>query len=312
MEKGKKNTKLIKGLFKNELKREELEALTEIDIVKQRMEEQWEECAEKIDSTIGEQIWTNILKKYKTGGQRRFLFQVRRPLIAACISLFLIISGYFVLQGTRILEKPEFLEVVAKNNMLYILPDSSKVWMRPQSSIRFAKDFTKDRNVWLKGSSLFEVRKQSGSKFHVYIDKAFIEVKGTRFLVEKQEDGKDEITLFNGSVMFKVESTGEQVEMQPLQQVLYDSSDSEIQMRNIENIEWQDGKFKFNAMPLNQLLHVISQIYNVQIVFEGKGDNPSFSGTIRQDESLRHVIDKICFIMNLHEARDGDRIIITN
>lgn len=312
MKERQKNTKLIKSLFKNELRMEDLEHLTEIDIVKERMKEQWEEGTENIDPKIGEQIWANILKRYKIGRQRRLILRMRRPLIAACISLFLVISGYFVLKGTQALEKTEFMEVVAKNSMLYILPDSSKVWMRPQSSIRFAKNFVKDRNVWLKGSSLFEVRKRLGSKFHVYIDKAFIEVKGTRFLVEKQENGKNEITLFNGSITFKVEPTGKQVEMQPLQQVLYNSLNSEIQTRKIENIEWKDGKFKFNAMPLNQLLHVIGQIYNVQIVFEGRDINPSFSGTIRQDESLRNVIDKICFIMNLHETRDNDKIIISN
>lgn len=39
MKERQKNTKLIKSLFKNELRREDLEHLTEIDIVKERMKE---------------------------------------------------------------------------------------------------------------------------------------------------------------------------------------------------------------------------------------------------------------------------------
>ena len=48
MKERQKNTKLIKSLFKNELRREDLEHLTEIDIVKERMKEQWEEGTENI------------------------------------------------------------------------------------------------------------------------------------------------------------------------------------------------------------------------------------------------------------------------
>nr|WP_229127335.1 FecR family protein [Bacteroides congonensis] len=222
------------------------------------------------------------------------------------------IGGYFFYTGVSTLEKQEFVEVLAESDMLYVLPDSSKVWMHPQSSIRYTKNFTKDRKVWLEGSSLFEVQKHPGSKFQVYIEKAFIEVKGTKFLVEKIENGKNEITLFHGCIAFNAERTGEEILMKPLQQVVYDPADSKIQTQDIENIEWQQGKFKFNAMPLKQLLHIVNQIYNTHIVFEGKGENSPFSGTIRQDESLADVVDKICFIMNLHKKTDGDKIVISN
>ena len=81
----------------------------------------------------------------------------------------------------------ELVRIEAQQSMMYILPDSTKVWMKPGSSIQFAKDFNKDRKVWLSGNSLFEVYKHEGSTFQVHINKAFIEVKGTCFLV-KQDD----------------------------------------------------------------------------------------------------------------------------
>lgn len=312
MKKINKNHKLIKNLFQDKLKRHDVGALSEIDIVEQSMQEQWKENAERVDPEIGERIWARIQKKYKMSTGKRYLFQIRQPLIAACITLALIIGGYFFYTGISTLEKQEFVEVLAESDMLYVLPDSSKVWMHPESSIRYAKNFTKDRKVWLKGSSLFEVQKYPGSKFQVYIEKAFIEVKGTKFLIEKIEDGKNEITLFHGCIAFNAEHTGEEIIMKPLQQIIYDPSDSKIQTRNIENIEWQYGKFKFNAMPLKQLLHIVNQIYNTHIIFAGKEESSPFSGTIRQDESLEDVVDKICFIMNLHKKTDNDSIIISN
>lgn len=312
MENLNKKHRLIKDLFKDNLKREDLGALSEIDCVEQRMEAQWKENTEKLDSAVGEQIWARILKEYKMSARKRHLLRFRQPLIAASITLLLIVGGYFFYKSVSYPENEEFIEVLAKDDLLYVLPDSSKVWMRPESSIRFAKNFMEQRKVWLKGSSLFNVCQYQGNRFQVYIEKAFIEVKGTQFLIEKKEDGKDEITLFHGCVAFNVENTGEQIIMQPLQQILYDASSSRTQTRKIENIEWQHGKFKFNAMPLEQLLHIINQIYNTNIVFKGKDQHSPFSGTIRQDEPLGDVIDKICFIMNLHKEKEGDNIIICN
>lgn len=82
-------------------------------------------------------------------------------------------------EGSTPMDK--YIEITAQKSRMYLLPDSSKVWMQPGSSIRFAEDFKKHRNVWLKGNSLFEVHKNMGRKFRVYIDKAFIEVKELAF-----------------------------------------------------------------------------------------------------------------------------------
>ena len=100
------------------------------------------------------------------------------PLAAACVALAAVLGGWLFYVNSDFFVKEEFAEVVATRNMLYQLPDSSEVWMYPNSSIRFAKNFNKDRRVWLEGSSMFHVRKQHGNTFKVYIDKAFIEVKG--------------------------------------------------------------------------------------------------------------------------------------
>ena len=73
----------------------------------------------------------------------------------------------------------EYTEVVSSNSRLYILPDSSKVWMQAGSRLRFSQDFMSNREVWLEGVSTFEVTKRKGHNFKVYIDQAFVEVKGT-------------------------------------------------------------------------------------------------------------------------------------
>ena len=190
--------------------------------------------------------------------------------------------------------------------------EAMKRYIREVFIPEYAKNFNKDRRVWLEGSSMFHVRKQHGNTFKVYIDKAFIEVKGTRFLVDKKEAGNNEITLFNGCVEFNVEATGKQIVMKPMEKIFYNSVNAEIGIRKIENIEWQDGKFKFDAMPLNRLISIINQMYHANIVYEGKDETSPFSGTIRQEEALDDIILKICFLMNLKEERVGNTIIIRN
>ena len=100
---------------------------------------------------------------------------------AASVAILLLIGGLWMILGDNKAEMNELVRIEAQQSMMYILPDSTKVWMKPGSSIQFAKDFNKDRKVWLSGNSLFEVYKHEGSTFQVYIDKAFIEVKGTCF-----------------------------------------------------------------------------------------------------------------------------------
>ena len=273
-------SELIRKLFSDRLKKDELKDLSEIDMIERKMKVQWEEQnpiaenSERVDPEIGDYIWAKIVKEYKVRSKRKSIRQFYYPLAAACVALAAVLGGWLFYVNSDFFVKEEFAEVVATRNMLYQLPDSSEVWMYPNSSIRLARN-----------------------TFKVYIDKAFIEVKGTRFLVDKKEAGNNEITLFNGCVEFNVEATGKQIVMKPMEKIFYNSVNAEIGIRKIENIEWQDGKFKFDAMPLNRLISIINQMYHANIVYEGKDETSPFSGTIRQEEALDDIILKICFII---------------
>ena len=113
------------------------------------------------------------------------------------------------------------IKIIAEKNQLYVLPDSTKVWM--------------------EGNSLFEVRKHQGNTFQVYINDAFIEVKGTCFLVKQEDAHRSEITLFEGKIEFNVPSTRQKTVMRHLQKLIYNSVDSQTQIDNIANISWETG-----------------------------------------------------------------------
>lgn len=187
---------------------------------------------------------------------------------AASVAILLLIGGLWMILGDNKAEMNELVRIEAQQSMMYILPDSTKVWMKPGSSIQFAKDFNKERKVWLSGNSLFEVYKHEGSTFQVHINKAFIEVKGTCFLVKQDDIKQNEITLFHGKIEFNVESTGKKIVMQPLQKVTYNVDNAQTQIENISNISWENGRYNFEDVPLTQLIETVNQMYNTNIVLK--------------------------------------------
>ena len=185
--------------------------------------------------------------------------------------------------------------------------------MESGSSIKYAKAFGKDRKVWLSGNSLFEVCKHEGSTFQVYIDKAFIEVKGTCFLVKQSNAEKNEITLFHGKIEFNVEATGQKTVMKPLQKVIYNPNNAETRIEQIANIKWENGKYNFTDIPLQELISIINQMYNSDVTLaKGINHESAFTGSIRYDEPLEDVVNKICFTLNLNREEHANKIIIKN
>lgn len=194
---------------------------------------------------------------------------------------------------------------------MHLLPDNTKVWMEPGSSISYSKTFIQDRKVWLEGNSLFEVMKREGSTFQVYINKACIEVKGTCFLIKQNSSDHNEITLINGSINLNIEAGEKSIPMKPMQRVIYNPLEGETEIKEIANIKWEDGKYLLNDMSLTQLIQTINQLYNTRIILTKDVNRKSaFTGTIRYDEPLTNVLNKICFSLNLNKEQVNDQIII--
>ena len=304
--------RLIKSLLSGRLSKKQRKAFADLESVDIEIKKQWNESGNRAaDMAIKEQIWKKVKTKCEYRKNNRVLVELRPYLAAASVAILLLIGGLWMILGDNKAEMNELVRIEAQQSMMYILPDSTKVWMKPGSSIQFAKDFNKDRKVWLSGNSLFEVYKHEGSTFQVHINKAFIEVKGTCFLVKQDDIKQNEITLFHGKIEFNVESTGKKIVMQPLQKVTYNVDNAQTQIENISNISWENGRYNFEDVPLTQLIETVNQMYNTNIVLKRNlGKKALFSGSIRYDETLDDVLDKICFSLNLTIETHNEQSII--
>ena len=70
-------SELIRKLFSDRLKKDELKDLSEIDMIERKMKVQWEEQnpiaenSERVDPELGDYIWAKIVKEYKVRSKRK-------------------------------------------------------------------------------------------------------------------------------------------------------------------------------------------------------------------------------------------------
>lgn len=304
---------IIKELLSDTLSKEQRTKFAELDEVDTQLRRQWREAAhEDVDLEMKKQIWEKIKSRRDNKKKTFFLWNTRWQMIAASVALLLISTAGWWFATYRNHLSDEFIEVMAQDSRLYTLPDSSKVWMQQGSSLRYAKAFLKDRKVWLKGNSLFEVTRQNGAPFQVYINQAVIEVKGTSFDVRQHaERQENEVILYSGRVDFTADNQAP-VEMQPLQKITHQVETGLINKERVRNISYKNGRFQFTDLPLKQLIEMVNSKYNSRIRLEGI--NPvreaAFTGRIGVDEPLEDVLHKICFSLSLEQKIMGEEIII--
>lgn len=275
------------------------------------MKKQWKLFA---DDPVGDKakklIWRRVQNSCDGNSSTLVHIELWHTL-AASIAILLIIGSLLFYYGNDEIGVENYINITAEKNQMYMLPDSTKVWMQPGSTIRYAKEFNKDRKVWLEGNSLFEVSKHKGTTFQVHINNAFIEVKGTCFLVKQEDAHRSEVTLFEGKVEFNVQSTSEKTVMRPLQILTYDSANAQTQIDDIVNVSWENGRYNFKNVPLTRLIQIVSQMYHTDIILQGKRkDETSFSGSIGYDETIDAVLNKIRFSLDLTITKKNDQIII--
>lgn len=303
-------TGLIKKMLTRGLSGQEKVELSEQREMRRLLSEQWEESANQpvSDRVARGEMWSHIAEACwgKTSSKRV------RPLIymyAAAATVALLIVGTWIVN----LMADSYITVSAPAdvNMVCTLPDSSKVWLNVGSTIRYPKKFLKNREVELEGEAFFRVTKRSSSTFRVLFDEASVEVKGTEFNVKSGEE-TDEITLFRGSIVFSAAEIAP-LEMKPYEQVVYDVAAKQATLSRVDVVEydWRSTDFRFRDKPLKELVEFLNRTYKVRISIRDKEfEKMRFSGSIRRNESLSDVLEKVGISSNLHRQADGDSIIL--
>lgn len=174
-----------------------------------------------------------------------------------------------------------------------ILPDGTKVWLNAASSIRFPVAFVgKQRRVTITGEAYFEVAKDKKKPFIVSSSTMEVEVLGTHFnVLSYQDESVIKTTLLEGAV--KINNKNSVVYLAAGQQSQLSNSGQISVKENVDlnrEVAWTKGQFNFNSNTIQEIMKQLGRWYDVEVVFQGKPSNETFSAVIKRSSNISQVL----------------------
>jgi transmembrane sensor len=295
----------FKGGYSSDEENDLANAFTEesnIEGLRSVLSEQWDNMPGGPDShrlyhiihKINYQINSTELKSAKRPVAGLITWYAR---IAAILLLPLVVyAGIMTYQNRKTADVEGYAEISAPMGarIKFTLPDGSFGWLNSGSTMKYATNFSKIREVMLTGQAFFDVMHKDNAVFVVktkYID---VEVKGTAFDIAAYEDeGETSVTLERGSVLLKSDKFRAPVEMKPNDQVVYNTNNLTIKKEVVTApifSAWKEGKLMLRNASIQELAKQLSRWYNVDVAIQnGQNADFLFRATF-EDENLGEVL----------------------
>lgn len=207
------------------------------------------------------------------------------------------------------------IEVPLGEKSRVVLGDGTVVWLNAGSTLRCSDRFGRfSRRVELSGEGYFEVAKRLGSAFKVDAGAYQVRVTGTRFDVcAYPEDDLVTTTLAEGSV--ELLRGRQRIGMNPGESVQFDRRNDTF-LRSLvdpsQAYSWMENRIEFDNITLRTLVAKLSRQYDVRIFLESERVKlRRFHISLRNDETIRDVLDALKKIIPIRYEYRGDDIYIT-
>ena len=179
------------------------------------------------------------------------------------------------------------------------LPDNSEVWLNDESEITFLENFANNRKIELKGKAFFDIKNYNNSPFIVQIGSSEIEVLGTEFFVESDNNDKQAITLISGKInlhYYDKEGSKSSASLAPGDQAVIDNINTIIKIESINTdyyVAFKDGTYRFTDEPMGKIIPILAKHYNLEIEIEPSIQDKRFTGRVIQDQNIESVLNSI-------------------
>ena len=217
--------------------------------------------------------------------------------IAAVVALAVGVGWGFVAHRERGWEQLTNRVVVpAGQRITLTLQDGTSVWLNSGAEIEYPALFAGDtRQVRLKGTALFDVSHDAGHPFVVETYACRVEVLGTRFNVNADEQhGIFSTALLRGSVRVTPHDAPQrQVTLRPNEKVsLHDGRLTLGRADDPNEYLWTEGLISVSGCSFEELLHRLEHCYGVRFDVRLK-EMPQFEavGKIRISDGIEHALD---------------------
>ena len=230
---------------------------------------------------------------------------------AAVVLIILSVGLWNYFYENSIDESKIIVQANTNEKLTFYLPDSSEVWLNKGSKLQYKSNFLEKREVILIGEAYFNVRKYENKDFDVNIDNALLKVLGTTFNIKSDNSGDLEVKLYTGKVNVTI-MKNQQIVLAPMQKLNYIASEDDITLNKIDDdFDWKSNVYKFTDKPLEELILILKQLYDVQIEIKRTEFNKNvFSGKVILSEPIDNILDKICINTELTFSHTNNSIIL--
>lgn len=272
-----------------------------------------EEEENRIHTRIKNKIWSATVH---TAKPVRSLRKVRYAITAAAIALigaFVYLNLYSAdvedLDSTTIIAEVDIQQV---ENRFVLLPDSSKVILRPGSRLEFRSDFKgTSREIALIGEGYFDIVRMENKPFIIHTGKIKTVVLGTAFTIKADaQNAHVEVTVERGKVRVEKEDVvmGELVANQKIS--FGKDLDQPVQHKVIaaESLGWTSQDVRFDAQSFGQLTARLERRYKVKITFANSELSVCpVSGKFQGIETLDEMLTILCATRNARYRKIDDQ-----
>jgi transmembrane sensor len=273
-----------------------------------------QQLAAQITAADGEARWQQVMARLspeglppvKTIGWLKY---------AAVILVLILAGGMAAYVFTQRKTTPLMVTVSPKSAVqMVLLPDSTRIWIKPGGSLQYLDIKEDGRKVWLRGSAYFEVMKKEGAQgthqpFTVYAPEMTVTVLGTSFTVN---DDKYYSTVVVNTGMVKTSAFNRELLLHPGERAVI--ADHHMNMDHVNPqlyAAWKDGDYKFEHTTIDEIKELIriNYGYEIEILQPQKFRDTNINGRVLI-ENKAALCDILAAMLEANVRKDGNKIII--
>lgn len=198
------------------------------------------------------------------------------------------------------------------------LPDGTKVWLSPNSKLRYPAKFTdNDRLVMLDGEAFFEVTHDAGHPFIIKSAEVSTTVLGTSFNVTAYAKQQTiNVTLVSGRVAVALNGSNhtKRDTITANQRLIIDKTALSITKVNYPDaaafLDKRLGLYGYKGAALEEVLRDIENQYNIQIRPEGLLQAKTFYGSLNMTDPINETLNKLCTVTETQWEKEGGKYVI--
>lgn len=191
--------------------------------------------------------------------------------------------------------KLNYLHVKGKEDYMLSLEDGSKIWLRHDSKVGFPNKFSDgSRVIEFEGEGYFDIASDSLRPFIIKTKDITAKVLGTEFNLKSENSASlVEVSMISGKLAIENNDHKDIILTKNHQLLLDTEADSHkiLKTDNFKYKAWKEGYFFFENDRLDNIIKVLSHMYEIEIVLDNKRyDGKLFNGKMKRSNGLDKIV----------------------